>query len=229
MNRKSTFLALLFVCALLNLQGQQVKKIALSFDADLTESMRDRSNSGEVFYNPETIKILQREKVPCTIFLTGLWAIRYNGIVDFLQKDTLFEFGNHTYSHKVFKSSLNKKIKLQEIENGNRIIELTTKRKINLFRFPGGICSPEDIDLVENLGQKVIHWDISSGDAFCHNEKDIFNNVKRGAKNNAIIVFHLGGTKNAPKTAEALELIIPWLKDQGYQFVKVSEIINASH
>ena len=226
MEKKKLFLVLILLLILIiNLGNQQTKKIALTFDADLTESMEDRLTKGEYFYDPEVVEILKKEKVPCTVFLTALWAINYSGVINQMADNkSIFEFGNHTYSHKIFDENLNQKIKEKEIKNSTRILELLTNQKIKLFRFPGGINSKSDSLMVEKLGQKVIRWDIASGDAFGKDEFTIFEQVTKEAHDGAIVVFHLGGPKNAPKTAKALALIIPWLRENGYTFVKVSDL-----
>lgn len=224
MEKKKLFLVFLAFCLITTTANSQNKKIALTFDADLTESMEDRLTNGEYFYDPEVVEILKKEKVPCTIFVTALWAINYSGVISSLSEDTLFKFGNHTYSHKVFDENLNQKIKEKEIKNATKILELLTNQKIELFRFPGGINSKKDSLLVESFGQKVVRWDIASGDAFGKDETAIFEQVVKEAHDGAIVVFHLGGPKNAPKTAKALTLIIPWLREHEYEFVKVSDL-----
>ncbi len=44
--------------------------------------------------------------------------------------------------------------------------------------------------------------------------------------NGSIILLHMNGTPTAPKTAEALPMIISTLKARGYEFVKVSELLG---
>lgn len=228
MKAKPTFLITLMFLTALNLYAQQTKKIAITFDADMTVDMKKRMSGGEVFYDPEVVKIIQKEKISCTIFLTGLWAINYSDVVQAIAGDSLFEFGNHTFSHPFFTKELDQTRKIAEILDNKKILEVLTGQKIKLFRFPGGVNSVKDSLLAENLNQRVIRWNLPSGDAFENDKQKIFKNVTSQIKDGDIIVFHLGGPKNAPKTAKALKLIIPWLKKQGYQFVKVSQLLNAS-
>jgi peptidoglycan/xylan/chitin deacetylase (PgdA/CDA1 family) len=65
---------------------------------------------------------------------------------------------------------------------------------------------------------------VASGDAFGTNAKKIINHVESSVRNGSIVVFHLHGAPFAPKTAEALEPIIKYLKQQNYKFVTVSEL-----
>ncbi len=224
MNKKILLPVLLLIALSSFIYAQENKKIALTFDADLTRGMDKRFKKGEKFYDPEVIKILKKEGIPCTIFLSGLWAIEYSKAVQAMADDSLFEFGNHSFSHPFFNTKMGKERKTLEIQDNKRILEILTEKKIKFFRFPGGINSKKDSLLAEKLGQKVIRWDIASGDAFEKNEQKIFQRVTKKAKDGAIVVFHLGGPKNSPKTAKALQLIIPWLKAHGYHFVKVSDL-----
>ena len=94
-----------------------------------------------------------------------------------------------------------------------------------LFRFPGGCYNNTVLKTAWNLDLQVIQWDVVGGDGNNKNPKIIDQNVLRRVQNGSIIVFHLHGGPYAPKTADALPNIIHQLKAQGYQFVKVSDLL----
>src|SRR2546426_10677076 len=75
--------------------------VALTFDADLSPNMLRHLQSGRVssWYNREVREILDSERVPATIFLTGLWASTYPAEARSLAEDSLFEIGSHGFSH----------------------------------------------------------------------------------------------------------------------------------
>jgi len=208
------------------------KKIALTFDADMTSSMLIKLDTGKEksLYNKEIINILEREKVPATIFITGLWAEKYPEAVKEIASSSLFEIGNHSYSHQGFTSqcynlgALKEKDKTAEITKAQDVLEKFSGKKPNLFRFPGGCANKSDEKIVNSLGLKVIGWTLASGDAFNSNTKAIIDNVLHNAKDGSIIVFHLSGGRYAPKTADVIKTIIPKLKKQGYEFVTVSDL-----
>ncbi len=65
-----------------------------------------------------------------------------------------------------------------------------------------------------------------AGDGFQKDKNKIVRNVVSKVKPGSIVVLHMMGGPNAPKTAEALSIIIEKLKDKGYQFVKVSDLLK---
>jgi peptidoglycan/xylan/chitin deacetylase (PgdA/CDA1 family) len=208
------------------------KKIALTFDACMTNGMLKRIETGsdKALYNAAIIEYLHREKIPATIFITGLWAKKYPDVVKELARDTLFEIGNHSYSHRGFTencyalSALAENEKQTDLQQSQEILTRLTGRRPNLFRFPGGCSNPADELLVKNQGLKTIGWTFASGDAFNSNTDAIIQNVLQKAKPGAIVVFHLSGGRYAPQTAEVIKTVIPELRKRGYRFVKVSEI-----
>ena len=55
--------------------------------------------------------------------------------------------------------------------------------------------------------------------------KNIINTVLNGATPGNIILFHDAGGDRS-QTVEALKVILPELKKQGFEFVTVSELMN---
>ncbi len=206
------------------------KKIALTFDACMTRGMLSRLESGleKSLYDPSIVEFLHQQKVPATIFITGIWAEKYPSVVRQIASDSLFEIGNHSYSHRGFvpdcyalpnlpdNEKVNDILKTQEI-----LMQLSGKKPV-LFRFPGGCYTSADTKLVKSLGLKVVGWSFPSGDAFNYDSKSVIQYVLSNAKADAVIVFHLSGGRYAPKTAEIIKAIIPSLRKQGFEFSKVS-------
>ena len=208
--------------------NREYKKIALTFDADLTESMLNKSAS---LYNYEIENILRKNNIKATIFITGLWAEYYEKQLKELANDTLFEIGNHSYSHKSFThdcfnlKKLGDKHKKEDVLKAQEIIKRITGKYPLLFRFPGGCYSVQDVELVNELGLNIIQWDVISGDAIWKNPDKIIRNVLNKIQNGSIVIMHFTGNKKTPATAESLQKIIDELKKRGFEFVKVSELI----
>ncbi len=208
------------------------KLIALTFDADMTTGMQKGLNSGKdkSLYNAEIIKFLRQEKIPATLFITGLWAKEYPFVIKDLASDSLFEIGNHSYSHRAFTKScfklgtLANKDKEADVLKAQEILTKLSGKSPKLFRFPGGCANSEDKELVEKLGLKVVGWTLASGDAFNSNTKAIIDNVEKNAKAGSVIVFHLSGGRYAPKTLDVLKVIIPELKKRNFEFVTFSNL-----
>ncbi len=210
-------------------------KVALSFDADMTFGMKQNLEKGLTgsYYNEKVIEILRREKVPATLFLSGLWVEAYPEATWDLSQDPLFEIGNHSYSHPTFAwpcfhlKPISEGEKEREISRAQEIIFKKTGRYPRLFRFPGGCYKKSDLLLTQKNGLTTVHWNVDGRDAFNTNEKQILSAVKKETKPGSILIFHLNGNKNAPLTAVALPEVIKILREKGYRFVKVSDLLRS--
>jgi len=210
------------------------KVIALTFDADMTPSMKTELEKGKVdsWYNEKVIQILINEKVPATLFLTGLWMETYPKVVKELAANPLFELANHSYSHPTFLricyglTYIPDSKDEEEVMKTQELLKSMAGVDNHLFRFPGGCFEKSDATIVHNLGLDIIGWDVKSDDGFNTNTVRIINNVLKKAKNGSIVLMHLNGGANAPKTGEALLPIIKGLKEKGFFFVKVSDLIR---
>ena len=96
----------------------------------------------------------------------------------------------------------------------------------SVFRFPYGVCSPDSLVIAAKLGLSPIQWDIISGDASPRAKPEqLIRAVLAGIKPGSIVVFHANG--NGHGTAGALPEIVKDLRDKGYRFVTVSELLRS--
>lgn len=81
------------------------------------------------------------------------------------------------------------------------------------------------IKLVGKLGFIPVKWTIDSWDWKEISAEEICRNVIQcdDIGKGAIVLMH----NNGEHTVEALDLIIPALKEKGYELVKISELLNA--
>jgi peptidoglycan/xylan/chitin deacetylase (PgdA/CDA1 family) len=75
-------------------------------------------------------------------------------------------------------------------------------------------------------GIQSIQWDVVGGDGFNMSTENIVHNVIDNVQNGSIIVLHMNGFPNDPKTTEALPEIIATLKNRGYEFVTLSKLLE---
>jgi peptidoglycan/xylan/chitin deacetylase (PgdA/CDA1 family) len=210
------------------------KVVALTFDADMTVKMRDELKSGKVasWYNANVIAVLQRENVPATLFLTGLWIEAYPEITKQLSQNPLFELGNHSYSHGGFRSpcyglpAVKKSNEGAEVERTDALLQKYAAAYKRYFRFPGLCFEADDVKRVEAENYAVINGDVEGGDGFEKYPAPIVGNVVGHVRPGSIVVLHMHGGPNAPETAIALPDIIRKLRAQGYSFVKVSDLLK---
>ncbi|MDE6586492.1 MAG: deacetylase, partial [Clostridia bacterium] len=96
-----------------------------------------------------------------------------------------------------------------------------TGKKVDLFRAPYGDYDDELIKTASELGYYTIQWDVDSLDWKDLSASDIAMRVINNVKNGSIILMH----NNGLHTAEAVPIILETLKNRGYSFVPVGELI----
>ena len=120
------------------------------------------------------------------------------------------QVGNHTYHHL---GSLRHwtATYLMDAMKANKLINA------HLFRPPHGWMR-WSIYWVIHRRYKIIMWDLVTSDySKWLTADDVFNNVKRYARNGSIITFH-DSLKSIDKLKTALPQSLQWLKEQGYAF-----------
>jgi peptidoglycan/xylan/chitin deacetylase (PgdA/CDA1 family) len=94
------------------------------------------------------------------------------------------------------------------------------------MRFPYGSCNAASLAEVADQGELAIQWDVVTGDPDPHRSaKAIADTILGKVHPGAIIVAHANG--RGWHTADALAIAIPKLKEEGYGFVTVSELVAA--
>ena len=97
---------------------------------------------------------------------------------------------------------------------------------LSLMRFPYGSCNAASLAAVADQGELAIQWDVVTGDPDPHRSaKAIADTILGKVHPGAIIVAHANG--RGWHTADALAIAIPKLKEEGYGFVTVSELVAA--
>lgn len=210
------------------------KTVALTFDADMTADQVDLAAGGERFDNPGLIAALRREKVPATVFMTGMWARTYPHQARSISRDPLFEVGNHSYSHYAFTGScyglpvVGEGRQREEVRRGFEALRAVgVTEPTPYFRFPGGCYDDDALRAVAAEGATAVQWDVASGDPFNGDADDVVAQVLEDVRPGSVVVMHCT-LSAAPATTEAVRRIVPELRERGYRFVKVSELVAAT-
>lgn len=130
-----------------------------------------------------------------------------------------FELGNHTDSHKNLTKLPAENIK-KEIEAVDRILQKIDGKEKHLVRVPYGCINDR---VKEQADAPLIDWQIDTEDWKGISADRIFSAVYKDRRPGAIVLMH-DGYKN---TVEAVKLLLPALKEDGYQVVNVSQLSKA--
>jgi peptidoglycan/xylan/chitin deacetylase (PgdA/CDA1 family) len=212
------------------------KLIALTFD--LCET--DGSAAG---YDGRIVDLLRAEGVKATFFAGGKWMETHPERAAQLIADPDFEIGSHGFRHRDMArlggEALSDEIKLTDAAYARARAALLARQcaapsangrnapaHMSLFRFPYGRCNATSLAAIADQGELAIQWDIVTGDPDPHRTaKAIAKTILDKGHPGAIIIGHANG--RGKHTAEALALAIPKLKEEGYSFVTVSELLAA--
>ncbi|MBQ8484236.1 MAG: polysaccharide deacetylase family protein [Bacteroidales bacterium] len=201
------FLSLLLASCTSNQSSE--KFVALSFD--------DGPNNDTT---PKVLDIIEEFKVPASFFVIGQNID--DSTAQHMKRAVALgcEIQNHSYTHS-FMTRLSLEEVADEIRRTDDLIEKYISRRPTLFR-------PPYIDQNESMHDAVSHVFISGVD--CRDweaersAQTRFEDLMSKIKDGDIILLHdFSGNGN---TVEALRLIIPELKKQGYTIVTVSELFK---
>ncbi len=186
----------------------QEKKIAISFDAawgaDKTEKIMD---------------ILKEHDCNATFFLVGFWVDKYPDIVKKINENG-FEIGTHSNTHPDMAKLSTENIRI-ELETSKGKIENLTGKTVDLFRAPFGSYNNSLISVAEELNLFTIQWDVDSLDWKGISGEKITSNIISKVNNGSIILCH----NNSDYILEALPGVLSSLKQRGYKFVSIGELI----
>lgn len=186
----------------------QEKKISISFDC-----------AWGTEYTDELLDVLERENVRATFFMVEFWTEKYHEYVKKIDEKG-HEIGTHSATHS-YMSKLSEEEIRQELTSSSQAIEEVTGKKTQLFRPPYGDYDDLLIDTAKSMGLYSIQWDVDSLDWKDLSANDIAMRVINRVQNGSIILCH----NNGLHTAEALPVILDTLKNKGYEFVPVGELI----
>jgi peptidoglycan/xylan/chitin deacetylase (PgdA/CDA1 family) len=190
--------------------------LALTFDACAT---KNQANG----FDQTIFQILQREKIPVTIYMTGTWVEKHPGPVKQIAAADWVEIGNHSYSHPRLTLLQADRLHTQ-IRSTNRILQSKLGRPALSLRPPAGAWNQDVLRAANEEDLPLVLWSVVSGDAGGHIPADrIRRLVLEQARPGSIIIFHINN--RGPFTKDALPGIIAGLRERGFHFVTVSQLL----
>lgn len=188
------------------------KQIALTFDDGPSEK-----------YTKEILQILKQYDAKATFFVIGKNAEQYPELL-LAEYNDGHEIGNHTYSHPNMRTVTAKGIS-EEISKTQRIISKIIGEAPTLFRPPGGYLSNDIVKSIGESGCRIVLWSWRQDTLDWKNTPSniIAERVISNLRDGDIILFHDYNSGISP-TPDALRALLPVLKENGYDFVTVSEL-----
>ena len=199
--------------------GEQ-QRIALTFD----------DGPGE--YTEDLLEVLAKHEVKATFFWTGEQIKKHPEVVKAAAARG-HTIGNHTVSHPHSRELNIEQFWSDQVAPTQQLIEATTGATPALFRPPYGEITDAQIEFLDHQkGMTIIGWSIDPKDWSMSNEPGapgaIIQTVQAYAHPEAIVLMHDGIFGYPPNTIQAIDELIPWLKNRGYKFATIDELLRLS-
>ena len=195
--------------------------VLIKGDTELFSRMLSNLIQNCINHNPHgceiTVEILKENEIPATFFLQGQCLAGNEEIVSRMHAEGHL-IGNHTFHHVQLTKVSEEEAREEVVKTSNAIYEITGEYPVYI-RPPFGEWR-EGLDLAVTM--IPVLWDVDSRDWESQNTASICSAVLPNVKDGSIILMHDGYRA----TVEALRRIVKELKEEGYTFVTVRELIE---
>ena len=187
--------------------------VALTFDDGPTE------------YTSQVLDLLERYDAKGTFFVIGSSLSAKTKPVLQRMADMGCEIGMHDLNHANL-TKLSASTNTKRIERMRTLIsaQIEGGYDVHLLRPPYGYLNKAVRQACKAGNVASIRWSVDTRDWSNKNPKIILKIVKSDTRDGAIILFH----DRLAATVTALQDVIPWLQEQGYDLVTVTELIESS-
>lgn len=182
------------------------KMVALTYDDGPSESITNG-----------VLDILEQYGAKATFFVLGQ-NVDYCGEVLTRAVKAGCEIGNHTYSHIDLPTSSETEIR-EEIDYTDALVKKYTGKTTAIARAPGGALDEASGEIV---GKPFFYWTVDTRDWESRDAASVVDIIQNNVSDGDIILMH----DIYESTLTASEYIIPWLLNEGYQLVTVSELMH---
>ena len=195
------------------------KVVALTFD-----------DGPSPIWTPQVLDELKKAEVKATFFMLGSHVERYPAIARRVLAEG-HEIGNHTYDHHVLIYYKMEELE-KEIQEAEDAIKAVTGQSPRYFRPPKAWLSSREKKKIEEMGYKIVLWSLNSKDWVTFHDKQITSYVLKRIQPGDIILFHDSGGVftteggNRAQTVKTIPRLVKKLKERGYRFVTISELMG---
>lgn len=208
-----------------NIYKSEIKRVFLTFDDGPSTTV-----------TPQILDILKANNIKATFFVLGSCADLYPDIVKRAYDEGHF-IANHGYSHKyqsIYASPNNVLDEYIRTENSIKNAIGNQEYASHLFRFPGGsvggkysTVKKQAINILTENQIAYVDWNCLTKDSegnFGVGEllSNLYNTSQN--KNSIVVLMHDAGAKQS--TADALQGVIDYFREKGYEFMNFYDIMK---
>lgn len=134
------------------------------------------------------------------------------------------QVASHSYWHNNL-TSISEADVLREWQSSEETILAASGVRTTVGRAPYGSFGLREWQASKDALSLLVGWNIDSHDWNANSAQEIVDEMLREASPGKIALLHDGGG-NRKKTAEALQIFLPQLIEQGYRFVTIDELVE---
>ncbi len=176
------------------------------------------------------LEVLAKHNVHTTFFLIGRFVRQRPDIVREIVSAG-HVVGNHTFTHPLLTLKNSSEVRT-ELENCRSALQGAVGEHSNLFRPPFGGRRPAVLRVEHELGLQPIMWNVTGYDWTAPPAEVIERKVSSQIRGGNVILLHDGGHRgigaDRSQTVLATDHLIARYKSEGYEFVTVKQMLEAS-
>jgi len=179
-------------------------------------------------YTERLMRVLDQEGIQATFFMVGNNVVREPNLA--AEVASGHAVGNHTFTHQHLTWSRPNTVR-EELSRGQEAIHDATGAVPTIFRVPHGRYGPQVISGAQDLGMHCVGWSVMAWDWNKPPPETIERRILHGAGPGGVTLLHDGQDTDAypeadrSRTIDAVPRIIDSLKQNGYRFVTVPELM----
>jgi len=197
------------------------KLVALTFD-----------DGPSPVWTPKILDELNKAQVKATFFMLGEHVAKYPDVARRVVREG-HEIGNHTYDHHVLIYYTMAELET-ELNNASNVIKGVTGVTTKYFRPPKAWLTPDEKVKVTQMGYKVILWSLNAKDWVTFDDRYMVRYISKNIRPGDILLFHDSGGAfsseggDRSETVSCIKGLVEKLKEKGYRFVTISELLEGA-
>ncbi len=198
--------------------SEELRYVALTFD-----------DGPHPRFTRQILDTLQERDVRATFFVVGRHVDRYPEVVRRML-DEGHEVGSHTYNHLNMLRA-DEETTISELSQTEQALKRAADFTPRLFRPPRGLYNSTVLQVAHDRGYTMALWSLSSQDWLGTSPRRMVRSITSQTSGGDILLFHDSGDfftaagADRTNTVAALGPIIDNLREEGYEFVTVTELM----
>lgn len=217
------------------LTQEQINRINTIYQSNEKRAFLTFDDGPSSQVTPKILETLKQENIKATFFVLGTMVKSNPELVKRAREEGHY-IANHGYSHVYKKIYADEKKPLEEYQKTNELIRKALEDNTyqsNVFRYPGGSyggyyekIKAKSKEVLKENGIAYLDWNALTNDSDGADTKEkIIKNLKATCKGKNSVVILMHDAPNKALTAETLPDVIQYLREQGYSFKNLYDIL----